>query len=220
MDEEFESPEVWDEYQWERFLQEQDRNTEKYFGLLEKYLDHPERDQVIAKEMGWAEYSDEEEDEAMAEMEELMASELAEEEERFDEEDLAGRYLESPVYQEMVMLHHWVENWFEKEPSRQENPHAVRLATRLAVCSAKLAAALSQEDDDDVELGMVIAYLKRGLKAANDSLDASQHLAKAGLLEDKDHQHLNQMIFSIRNQIVDLMQECRIEWQRRYGQDL
>ena len=34
-DEENFSGDAWDEYQWERFLQEQDRNTEKYFGLLE-----------------------------------------------------------------------------------------------------------------------------------------------------------------------------------------
>ena len=28
-DDDFETPEIWDEYQWERFLQQQDRNTEK-----------------------------------------------------------------------------------------------------------------------------------------------------------------------------------------------
>ena len=50
-DDDFETPEIWDEYQWERFLQQQDRNTEKYFGLLERYLDHPDRDNIIAKEM-------------------------------------------------------------------------------------------------------------------------------------------------------------------------
>src|SRR5438045_269414 len=44
---------VWDEYQWERFLQQQDHKTEKYMELLEKYLDHPQRDQIIAREMGW-----------------------------------------------------------------------------------------------------------------------------------------------------------------------
>src|SRR6186713_1478331 len=44
---------VWDEYEWERFLQQQDHKTEKYMELLEKYLDHPQRDQIIAREMGW-----------------------------------------------------------------------------------------------------------------------------------------------------------------------
>jgi len=45
---------VWDEYQWERFLQQQDRKTEHYMELLEKYMDHPDRDQIIAREMGWS----------------------------------------------------------------------------------------------------------------------------------------------------------------------
>src|ERR1700704_6239356 len=48
-----ESDRAWDEYEWERFLQQQDHKTEKYMELLEKYLDHPERDQIIAREMGW-----------------------------------------------------------------------------------------------------------------------------------------------------------------------
>src|SRR5712671_2939838 len=44
---------VWDEYDWERFLQQQDRKTEKYMELLERYIDDPNRDQIIAREMGW-----------------------------------------------------------------------------------------------------------------------------------------------------------------------
>src|SRR5436309_15039887 len=44
---------AWDEYDWERFLQQQDHKTEKYTELLEKHLDDPNRDQIIAREMGW-----------------------------------------------------------------------------------------------------------------------------------------------------------------------
>ena len=50
---EHEPDRAWDEYEWERFLQQQDHKTEKYMELLEKYLDHPQRDQIIAREMGW-----------------------------------------------------------------------------------------------------------------------------------------------------------------------
>ncbi len=45
---------AWDEYDWERFLQQQDQKTEKYMDLLEKYLDDPQRDEIIAREMGWS----------------------------------------------------------------------------------------------------------------------------------------------------------------------
>src|ERR1700743_2637733 len=50
---EHDSERAWDEYDWERFLQQQDQKTEKYMELLEKYLDDPQRDQIIAREMGW-----------------------------------------------------------------------------------------------------------------------------------------------------------------------
>ena len=49
---------AWDEYDWERFLQQQDHKTEKYMELLEKYLDDPQRDQIIAREMGWTQLLD------------------------------------------------------------------------------------------------------------------------------------------------------------------
>src|SRR3979411_2859027 len=50
----YDEPErAWDEYDWERFLQQQDRKTERYMELLEKYIDDPNRDQIIAREMGW-----------------------------------------------------------------------------------------------------------------------------------------------------------------------
>src|SRR6266699_5662082 len=49
---------LWDEYEWERFLQQQDGKTEKYMQLLETYLDDPERDEIIAREMGWTQLLD------------------------------------------------------------------------------------------------------------------------------------------------------------------
>jgi hypothetical protein len=56
MSDEQEQPErVWDEYEWERFLQKQDLKTERYLELLEKYADNPDREALIAKEMGWDE---------------------------------------------------------------------------------------------------------------------------------------------------------------------
>ena len=49
---------IWDEYQWERFLQQQESKAEKYMRLLEEYLDDPQRDEIIAREMGWTQLLD------------------------------------------------------------------------------------------------------------------------------------------------------------------
>jgi hypothetical protein len=44
----------WDEFDYEKFMRECDARTDKFGELLDKYRDHPDRDQIIAKEMGWA----------------------------------------------------------------------------------------------------------------------------------------------------------------------
>src|SRR5436305_10578456 len=49
---------AWDEYQWEHFLQQQESKAEKYMQLLEEYLDDPQRDEIIAREMGWTQLLD------------------------------------------------------------------------------------------------------------------------------------------------------------------
>jgi hypothetical protein len=43
----------WDEFDYEKFLRESDARTDKYAELLDKYMNHPDRDRLIAKEMGW-----------------------------------------------------------------------------------------------------------------------------------------------------------------------
>jgi hypothetical protein len=43
----------WDEFDYEKFMRECDARTDKFGELLDKYRDHPDRDRIIAKEMGW-----------------------------------------------------------------------------------------------------------------------------------------------------------------------
>ena len=47
------NPDEWDEDDWERFMQRADVRAAKYQELLETLLDHPDRDRIIAGEMGW-----------------------------------------------------------------------------------------------------------------------------------------------------------------------
>jgi hypothetical protein len=215
-DDDFETPEIWDEYQWERFLQQQDRNTEKYFGLLEKYLDHPDRDNIIAKEMGWESF-DEDRDAEWDEVAESLCEEemsLSQREPDCQEGDFE-EFAKSPIYQDTLKLHTWINSWLDREQALKDHPEAIRLATRSAVCGAKLAAALC--GDDCTELGMTIAYLKRGLKAANDALDAAARLAEEKKMAVRQRATLNKLLFRVRDRIVDLMSEYRAEWRKRYG---
>lgn len=206
---------VWDEYDWERFLQQQDQKTEKYMELLEKYIDDPNRDQIIAREMGWYHLLDKDGEKWVEEVDSHFEEELAAAD-ASDEEGADGEYgfEVHPLYQSSFALTVWIDQLFDEFNGMQNQPSAVRLSTQAAVASAKLAAALS--DDDVDEIGMTIAYLKRALKAITVGIEAAVQLRKdVGLSEDR-FAALNQRLFHIRDGVIALMGEYRMEWRRRY----
>jgi hypothetical protein len=211
--------EAWDEFTWERFLQEQDRNTEKYFRLLEMHIDNPNRDEIIAAEMGWnliegneEETVDAEEDE---DLDESGPVDFENDTGQDETEEEFEAFTRSQVYSDTLRLHRWINRLLDKRQDLRENPEATRFATRCAVCGAKLAAALCGGDDS--EIGMTIAYLKRALKAANDALDALRNISESGALDRRRANHARRLVFAIRNSIVDHMGEYRRLWTERHG---
>jgi len=209
-DEDFGCPELWDEYQWERFLQQQDRKTEQYFELFEKYQNHPERDEIIAREMGWNHGEDDDEEES-------DWLDTSEDEEESEEDDAEIEELQdSEVYMQTMELNRRVFTLVEERDTLKDHPVAIELATRAAICGAKLAAALC--GDDYSEVGMTIAYLKRSLKAANDALSAASRLRQASLINDDELGSVTELLFPIREHIVDMMGEFRQELRRRRGE--
>src|SRR5947199_201694 len=194
-----ESEPMWDEYDWERFLQQQDHKTEQYMQLLEKYLDDPQRDQIIAREMGWTQLLDEREwrREGDALWDEEPAEEGAPGTDRAPSFDT---FEDHNLYRAAFALTVWIDQLFDEDPSLQNEPAAVKLATHSALASAKLAAALS--DDDVDEIGMTIAYLKRALKAITVSMEAGAQLLSEKLITPQQHSVLKQRLFEGRDGII------------------
>jgi hypothetical protein len=211
------SDRAWDEYEWERFLQQQDQKTEKYMELLEKYIDDPQRDEIVAREMGWChlnENSDEEwNDDAESPVEDDAGDDLAGDPMSGDTESFEQHVL----YRAAFSLTIWIDRLFDSQSALQNNPAAVKLATHAALASAKLAAALSDEEAE--ELGMTIAYLKRSLKAITVALEAAAQLIAEKSITGEQHSALRQRIFQVRDGIILLMGEFRGEWMRRYGSE-
>ena len=199
---------AWDEYDWERFLQQQDHKTEKYMELLEKYLDDPNRDQIIARETGWTQLLEGKDwtQEVDALLEEDASAERAEPPDSFEEHSL---------YRAAFALTVWIDQMFDADSTLQNEPSAVKLATHAALASAKLAAALSGEDVD--EIGMTIAYLKRALKAITLSIDGAAALLREKRISVAQHAVLLQRLFQVRDGIITLTGEYRGEWRRRFG---
>lgn len=211
---------VWDEYEWERFLQQQDHKTEKYMELLEKYLDHPQRDQIIAREMGWTQLLNEEEGESWSdEVDAMLAEESNSGENRIGEDPatFTDGFEDHTLYRAAFALTVWIDQLFDEQAALQNEPAAVKLATHSALASAKLAAALS--DDDVDEIGMTIAYLKRALKAITVSMEAGAQLLAQQLITARQHSVLQQRLFEVRDGIITLMGQYRGEWLRRFGSE-
>jgi hypothetical protein len=215
---EHEPERTWDEYDWERFLQQQDHKTEKYMELLEKYLDDPQRDQIIAREMGWTQLLDSKD--WGAEVDALLDEDAASQEDESEEDEAAtpaDTFEDHSLYRAAFALTIWIDRLFDQNPSLQNEPSAVKLATHSALASAKLAAALS--DDGVDEIGMTIAYLKRALKAITMSMDAAAQLFADKLITGEQHGVLQQRLFQVRDGIISLMGEYRGEWRRRFGSE-
>ncbi|HYY31456.1 MAG TPA: hypothetical protein VE860_26170 [Chthoniobacterales bacterium] len=211
----YDEPErAWDEYDWERFLQQQDSKTERYMELFEKYIDDPNRDQIIAQEMGWTHLVDQPaENIEGAEFDPEFESDFeSEEEEDADGQDVFESH---PLYQSAFSLTVWIDQLFEEMPSVASSPVGVKLASHVAVASAKLAAALSDRDTE--EIGMTIAYLKRALRAISTAVEAATQMSHDGSLKSRQFQELYERIFHVRDSIIVMMGDLRAEWRRRYG---
>lgn len=194
---------MWDEYDWERFLKQQDRKTERYMDLLEKYMDHPQRDQIIAKEMGW-QYLNELEHGLEDESESFSSGTNEREEQSFELH---------PLYQSCFSLTVWLDRLVEQKDKEAQSPAMIKVSNQTAIANAKLAAALS--DDDLEEIGMTIAYLKRALKAISNALDAVPGLTSEIKISKRQALVLKRRLFEIRDGIIELMGHYRSQWRRR-----
>src|SRR5205085_7406305 len=170
--------------------------------------DDPNRDQIIAREMGWTQLL-----EGRDWTQEVDA--LLEEDEEAEKSPPPDSFEEHSLYRAAFALTVWIDHMFDQDSSLQNEPSAVKLATHSALASAKLAAALSDEDVD--EIGMTIAYLKRALKAITTSMNGAGELLAQKQISPRQHAVLMQRLFQVRDGIITLMGEYRNEWLRRFG---
>ena len=219
-DDEFPEPasgRPWDEYDWERFLQQQDRKTDEYLRLLEKYADHPERDAIIAKEMGWDDLEDESGHDWGDELDEIFSEDVADadEEKTGQKPDLLLNRERHPLASDAFNLTLQVSKWIGTEShSPAGDAAANQLFAGISNCGAKLSAALG---DDYDEIGMTLAYLKRGLKSIMGGLEAIEPCRNTGLINAAQASELQKRIFAVRGGIIEIMGNLRGEFRRRHG---
>lgn len=207
-----EEPEIWDEFQWEEFMKEADKRTEKYSQLFEKYLDHPDRDNIIAKEMGW-DHLPEDSEEADKWDEILDDVDFVEEGEKWKrltgyESTEIDRLENLPVYQLAYeyTIHsiNLIENRFENE-----NDESISAFARSVIIPpAKIAGGFGMGFELE-SLGGNIANCKRGLNAANRMLSALQEMRDKKILDSKTFQEFYNQGKEVRDELGIYIVELR-----------
>ncbi len=221
-----------DEFEWEKQLKESDAMTARYGEILEKYIDDPDHEEIIAREMGWT-WMDDEIDEI---------DEIVEDDGNDDGDEpswLADLDLDLDSVPELVP-NPLTEgrDWIRTDDNRIKHPlseHASRIAMDMwhfckdqdllreegdsdlhdmlfqaHTLSAKLAGALdSLAYDDDPDGGFVVACLKRSLQYFDNAIRAAAVVAEKNLVAAKRIGLFRDSLFEIRQEIIRLMTHYR-----------
>lgn len=224
----------WDELRYEQFLRESDARTERYGRLLEKYADHPDSERIIAREMGWTWLEEalaekEEQQTDLGEREDLEGNIDAEDEHEFNEEDELQpadpmREGIDRVRDERGPISHPIEKRAHDAPHAlldelkqaghspgEQDEQLAEFVSGYMTLSAKLAGALSgvARGDDFYEPGMVVAWLKRILEILNKTIAAADAVQAKPFLAAEPFAYYRSELFSIREQILDLITQLR-----------
>jgi hypothetical protein len=185
-----------DEFEWELFLRASDRRSTKLGELLEKYKDHPDRDRLVARAMGWKEI--EEMLDAQAESSTEEEEDDALEFEEPDEEEVARA--EKPVQHPLVrrIIDRSVE--LSRLTDDQRDEDIDEMLGSYMVVGPKVAGALTIGDRDlgpDLDMsGLVVAKLKRAVGELSRALSAADRLRESK----------RQLPFSIEDWITEMLE--------------
>jgi hypothetical protein len=230
----------WDEFDYEKFLRESDARNDKYGELLDKYMDHPDRERIIAKEMGWT-WLEEALDEGALDEEKTEDSEghfnpqeneAGSEGESFENPDEVPDLEPDPTTEGV--------DWVRDKHGHTSHPLAMRahegaialwrkcdeldlsntddedlgnLISEYQITSAKLAGALNSlaYGRNLTEGAFIVAYLKRALGHLHAAQAALEKIAPKKMLPDETIATVRKELFALREDILKLMREFRGE---------
>ena len=199
---------AWNEFDWERYLREQDEAIHRYLRFYEACKGSMDRIDQVAEKMNWAREDWSDEGEA-AEFEE-------EQEEDSDEEDDIYTLHKNPIFIATKAIYLGLNrSWtaLAAEPGKAPQALAVRLLASLHVGEEQAVQAIHALDFGDY--AMAVSLFKRALSALNGSL---------ALLNDDTlgrHRHVAAWretalpcLFDLREVWLRVIAECREELDR------
>lgn len=185
----------WTEAQWEAFMERQDIRSAKYGELFETFREHPDREDIIAREMGWLDDArardDQEEEEEPEWRREMIAAmnqaaaeydALSDEEKeqlrRADRDEIESIPAYSRGYKFGMQVHDALFPLIEGNDYEYDDDFIVALRDSMVI-AAKIAGGHGMGYEDDALCGNIV-NCKRSLAAAERCLAALQSLQETG----------------------------------------
>ena len=197
----------WDEYEWEAFLQEQDRETERYIELEERFRGMPDAEELIAREMGWELPALVDPD--VSDSDPPPTGEWRPDEQLDDADEPAPSSYEADAlwrraHAVAVQLHRYLRVATDGA-SRTEAPE---LLTQAAMIAAKIAGGRSMGFSRDA-LGGNIANHKRAMSHALLTLSALDETERCEALPRAAAARFRRELLGVRERLMDRILELR-----------
>jgi len=187
---------AWDEYEWEAFLQEQDRETERYIELEQQYRGLPDAEELIAREMGWELPVAFDPDVADAESDASPTGEWRSDEQLDDASEPA------PSSYVAVRLHRHL------RVATDGATEAPELLTQVAMIAAKIAGGRSMGFSRDA-LGGNIANHKRAMSHTLLTMSALDEAERSDALPRAAATRFRRELLGVRERLMDRIVELR-----------
>ena len=200
---------IWNEFDWERYLRDQEDVIHRYLGFYEAFRTSPDRIDLVAGQMGWEspESPDEEGDAEVAPGEDDAVE--------FTEDDVYTLH-KNPVYVATKAIYLGIRRPWEflaGDPKRVPTPLALSFLVSLHRGEEQALQAVHALDFGDY--AMAVSLFKRALGALNGSLAQLNAESSLGHSAVRDYREdALPRLFDLREVWLRVIEECRRELRR------
>jgi hypothetical protein len=199
---------AWNEFDWERYLREQDEAIHRYLRLYEANMDATDRIDAVAEKMGWGQEDWSEEAET--------SDDAEEDEDDFSEDEDVYTLHKNPIFIATKAIHLGLNrSWQALASDGAKVPQPLALAVLASLHRGEEQATQAIHALDFGDYAMAISLFKRALSALNATLALlnteaiGRHSSTATWREDGLRR-----IFDLREIWLRVIAECRDELDR------
>ena len=204
---------AWNEFDWERYLREQDDTIHRYLGFYEAFRNNPNRIDAVAEQMGWGQgnWSEAEDDDSAESADEETATDAPE----YGEAEIYTLH-KNPIFISTKAIYLGAKRqWELSAGDATQVPPALALALLASLHRGEEQAVQAIHALDFGDYAMAVSLFKRALSALNETLTllnsdrATPHRAVMAYREDTLPR-----LFDLREIWLRVINECREELDR------